>query len=107
MTEAKMPGLAQLIEHNKQKSHIIQSILNTSLKEDQSSEAVDEPCPVLHEAIGQLRADQLRREQIPDAIAGHHDLLTGKHEHVGRIASSILLVAIGEHLANVAHRDCA
>ena len=64
-----MPGLARLIEFHKEKSHIIRSVLNTNLEDNPKVEVEAKPCPVLHEAIGELRADQLRREHIPDAIA--------------------------------------
>ena len=65
-----MPGLARLIDLHKKKSHIYKSVLDTSLRDNGSvGEPDDEACIVLHEAIGQLRPDQLRRVSIPEAIA--------------------------------------
>ena len=74
MTPNKMLSLSQLIETHKKKSHIMQSLLDISLRDDGASGPDGEPCTVLHDAIGQLRPDQMRRRAIPEAIAELHEI---------------------------------
>jgi len=70
MAADRMPGLAQLIELHERNSHILRSVLDVRIGDKSSGdEAKTQGCTVLHEAIGQLRPDQLRRQSIPDAIA--------------------------------------
>ena len=69
MTPNIMLSLPQLIESHKKKSHIMQSLVDLSLNAGPSLAGEDESCTVLHEAIGQLQPDQMRRRSIPDAIS--------------------------------------
>ena len=69
MTPNKMLSLSQLIETHKKKSHIMQSLLDISLSAEGASGENGENCTVLHDAIGQLRPDQMRRRAIPEAIS--------------------------------------
>jgi chemotaxis protein CheZ len=64
-----MPGLARLIEFHKEKSHIMRSVLEVSLKDGSNRQSDENGCTVLHDAIGQLRPDQMRRHSIPAAIS--------------------------------------
>jgi chemotaxis protein CheZ len=80
MAADKMPGLAQLIELHKKKSHVLRSVLDTNMGngpariEIHKNRGKHEPCTVLKDAIGQLRPDQLRRQAIPQAIAELHEI---------------------------------
>lgn len=63
-----MPGLARLIEFNKEKSYIFQELL---LAEDGPCRAVKPEhgyCSVISDKVGQLRPHQLRREHLPQAL---------------------------------------
>ena len=68
MTPNNMISLSELIETHKKKSHIMQSLLDISLSAGSVNEE-GEPCTVFHDAIGQLRPDQMRRRAIPEAIS--------------------------------------
>ncbi len=69
-----MPGLAKLIELHKRKSHILRSVFEPSISENSSVPKDAEPCTVLHDAIGQLQPDRLRRRAIPEAILELHEI---------------------------------
>ena len=85
MTAERMPGLARLIELHKKKSHILRSVLDTSLGNDWNQPKAEESCSVLEDAIGQLRPDQLRRESIPGAIEELREIATITEQSVDMI----------------------
>ena len=69
MTPNKMLSLSQLIKTHKKKSHILQSLLDISLRSGSTLAGKGGTCTVLHDAIGQLQPDQMRRQSIPEAIS--------------------------------------
>ncbi len=87
MVTGKGLGLAQLIDFHKKKSHILRSILDTSLSGKAANANEGENCPVLHEAIGHLRPDELRRQSIPDAIAELREIRAMTENSVDQIMS--------------------
>lgn len=87
MTAGRMPGLAQLIELHKEKSHILRSVLDLNLKHVPANDVGEKECVDLQEAVGHLKADQLRKHSIPDAIAELREVGTLTESTVDTIMS--------------------
>ena len=74
MTAERMPGLAQLMELHKKKSHILRTVLEPNIGTGEVVRQPGETCAVLEDAIGQLRPSQLQHQCIPGAIAELHEI---------------------------------
>ena len=96
MSAGNMPGLARLIEFHRQKSHIVRQLIEgqeTAVSSrpgrpvNDNDNGGEQDCPVLHEAIGHLRPDQMRREHIPQAIAEMEEILRATERSADEIMS--------------------